>query len=321
MVYISEKNWNKILGYADIAYRTHKSEIGGMSVMIEDQDGDWELKNPVILKQEKSSGNTVLDKDSLAEYYTRECKKMGKKNFRICWWHSHHTMAAFWSGTDLTAIDEFEEGDFSFALVVNLKGEYKFRISVWRPLEVHQDVELEIMYNSKASKKMEQEVKDLCEKPTISWKQNTYNNYKRGYGYQSSDQMSLLGNGAVDLTGQDDDKLKNQQKFADILHIIDTTVDELIDGTIKHTDYAETLQELNKELRKEDSVYHVIIVSENKQEEMLYSQPSDYIVYFKNKSEKVVQSIYSYDDMGYGWDVEDRLYNQSYGGKSNGSKL
>ena len=60
MFYITQKNWDKILGYAEEAYETEKSEIGGMSVMVEDEDGDWTLEQPVILKQEISSGNTVL---------------------------------------------------------------------------------------------------------------------------------------------------------------------------------------------------------------------------------------------------------------------
>mgnify|MGYP003152837399 FL=1 len=56
-------------------------------------------------------------------------------------------MGAFWSGTDLSSIDEYGEGesDLSFALVVNLKQEYKCRVSVWKPVEVHQDVELEVI--------------------------------------------------------------------------------------------------------------------------------------------------------------------------------
>ena len=49
--YISEKDWNKIQNYAQVAYDNSKSEIGGMLVAIEDKDGDWELKDPVILKQ------------------------------------------------------------------------------------------------------------------------------------------------------------------------------------------------------------------------------------------------------------------------------
>ena len=73
--------------------------------------------------------------------------KYKDNDFRFCWWHSHHTMGAFWSGTDLSSIDEYGEGesDLSFALVVNLKEEYKCRVSVWKPVEVHQDVELEIV--------------------------------------------------------------------------------------------------------------------------------------------------------------------------------
>ena len=126
MFYITQKNWDKILGYAEEAYETEKSEIGGMSVMVEDKDGDWTLEQPVILKQDITASNTVLEKEALSIYYSKVGKKMGNKNFRFCWWHSHHTMSAFWSGTDITAIDECNEGDFSFALVVNLKGEYKF---------------------------------------------------------------------------------------------------------------------------------------------------------------------------------------------------
>ena len=48
MFYVTQKNWDKILGYAEEAYETEKSEIGGMSVMVEDGAGDWELQSPVI---------------------------------------------------------------------------------------------------------------------------------------------------------------------------------------------------------------------------------------------------------------------------------
>ena len=49
MFYTSKKNWDKILGYAEEAYKEHKSEIGGMSVMVEDKEGDWKLEDVVIL--------------------------------------------------------------------------------------------------------------------------------------------------------------------------------------------------------------------------------------------------------------------------------
>ena len=99
-------------------------------------------------------------------------------NFRFCWWHSHHTMGAFWSGTDLSSIDEYGEGesDLSFALVVNLKEEYKCRISVWKPLQVHQDVELEIVGKEDVEIPLEivTEVKAKCRTRSLSSYQTGY---------------------------------------------------------------------------------------------------------------------------------------------------
>ena len=146
-VYILKECWDKIINYAKAAYHGEKAEIGGMSVVTQDKDGDWWIEDPQILNQEIAGTTCDLDKEDLAKYYTQMAVKYKDTNFRFCWWHSHHTMDAFWSGTDLSSIDEYGEGesDLSFALVVNLKEEYKCRISVWKPLQVHQDVELEIV--------------------------------------------------------------------------------------------------------------------------------------------------------------------------------
>ena len=146
-IFIDKECWDKIINYAKAAYHTEKCEIGGMSVVTKDKDGDWLIQEPVILKQEIGGTTCDLDKEELAKYYTQMAIKYNKINFRFCWWHSHHTMSAFWSGTDLSSIDEYGEGesDLSFALVVNLKEEYKCRVSVWKPVEIHQDVELNII--------------------------------------------------------------------------------------------------------------------------------------------------------------------------------
>ena len=149
-IYIDKECWDKIINYAKAAYQTEKCEIGGMSVVTQDKDGDWLIQEPVILKQEIGSTTCDLDKEELAKYYTQMAIKYNKMNFRFCWWHSHHTMSAFWSGTDISSIEEYGEGesDLSFALVVNLKEEYKCRVSVWKPVEIHQDVELNILSNT-----------------------------------------------------------------------------------------------------------------------------------------------------------------------------
>ena len=301
MFYIKQKNWDKILGYAEEAYETEKSEIGGMSVMVEDKDGDWTLQDPVILKQEISSGNTILEKEALSRYYSKVGKKMGNKNFRFCWWHSHHTMSAFWSGTDITAIDEYSDGDFSFALVVNLKGEYKFRVSVWQPVEAHQDVELEII-NAKhrCTKKMKEEVKTLCSKPSYSysWKKNGT------YGYKSADQ--LLKDAAEDPrqeripfhssasgTAASGNKFVT---FPDVVEEVDDYNSDLIAGTIDYNTYKESIEELNKDLEKQNSIYKVNTIRKDQVGDLLHILPAQLVVYAKTGDE--VDHVYN--DWGWG---------------------
>jgi len=299
--YITQKNWDKILGYAEEAYDTEKSEIGGMSVMVEDKDGDWTLEQPVILKQEITTGNTVLEKEALSRYYSKVGKKMGNKNFRFCWGHSHHTMSAFWSGTDITAIDEYSDGDFSFALVVNLKGEYKFRVSVWNPVEAHQDVELEIIdAKHRCTKKMKEEVKTLCSRPTstysgsYSWRKEG-DVWKGSYGYKSSDQLKdaaedprqerLPFHSTAGQTTSSGRKIPHINDFAtprgftDIVGEVDELNSDLIDGTIKYKVYAEAIGALNDELIVEDSMYKVNLVREDQKDELLHILPAQLVVY------------------------------------------
>ena len=301
MFYITQKNWDKILGYAEEAYDTEKSEIGGMSVMVEDKGGDWNLEDPVILKQEITAGNTVLEKEALSRYYSKVGKKMGNKNFRFCWWHSHHTMSAFWSGTDITAIDEYSDGDFSFALVVNLKGEYKFRVSVWNPVEAHQDTELEIVdAKHRCTKKMKEEVKTLCSRPTstysgsYSWRKEG-DVWKGSYGYKSSDQLKdaaedprqerLPFHSTAGQTTSSGRKIPHINDFAtprgftDIVGEVDELNSDLIDGTIKYKVYAEAIGALNDELIVEDSMYKVNLVREDQKDELLHILPAQLVVY------------------------------------------
>ena len=172
-VYIDKECWDKIINYAKAAYHTEKCEIGGMSIVTQDKDGDWTIQDPVILKQEIGGTTCDLDKEELAKYYTKMAVKYKDTNFRFCWWHSHHTMGAFWSGTDISSIEEYGEGesDLSFALVVNLKEEYKCRVSVWKPVEIHQDVELNILNNEpdiEIPLDIVAEVKEKCETRTYN---------------------------------------------------------------------------------------------------------------------------------------------------------
>ena len=211
-------------------------------------------------------------------------------------------MSAFWSGTDITAIDEYNDGDFSFALVVNLKGEYKFRVSVWNPVEAHQDTELEIVdMKHRCTKKMKEEVKTLCSRPTstysgsYSWRKEG-DTWKGTYGYKSTDQ--LLKDAAEDprqerlpfrtTTGQTTSSgrkiphindFATPRGFTEIVTAVDALNAAIIDGSLKYKDYEEAIEELNDELIVEDSMYKVNLIREDQVNDLLHILPAQLVVY------------------------------------------
>ena len=282
--YISQSNWNKIINYAGISYDEFKAEIGGMSVMIEDEDGDWELKDPVILKQVVTAGNTHLDKDELAKYYTRTAKKYAKKNFRFCWWHSHHTMDAFWSGTDTNTIEEFSDGDFSFALVVNLKEEYKFRVSIWKPFPMHKDVELSIICNEKKfPKKLVDEVNELCDKPEPV--RYTYNkSYRQKTLWQQEKRennvINYLGHNkddVIDIDGLMDNSITYDYSYA--YNLMTKVINGACDGTITYKEYVKQIEKFNKEATEEGTGVLIGKLEElNWQNSMMTTSPDAHII-------------------------------------------
>ena len=273
--YISKKNWETILNYSKSSYNQFKAEIGGMAIMIKDNDDDWVLKEPVILKQAVTAGSTSIDKSALASYYTKVGMKWNPKNveFRFCWWHSHHTMAAFWSGTDLATINDYEGSDLSFALVVNLKGEYKFRISVWEPFEMHKDVELTIMGKAACiPAKINAEVTDLCSKPVDHWTArgvNSENGYYKEYkrtSYLSSDQQTTI------FPDTAEEKMMKEYNY--LLELQADFQDKLIDGQLVYSKYLSGISNLNEQLEKRGSEFRLKQFP-NPIEDTLYTEMPD----------------------------------------------
>ena len=300
--YMSQKDWGKIQQYAQQAYDSKKAEIGGMLVAIEDKDGDWELKDPVILRQQISASNCVLDKDDLALYYTRVGTKLKKKNFRFVWWHSHHTMDAFWSGTDLKAIKEYSDGDFSFALVVNLKEEYKLRVSVWKPFEVHEDVDLSIITKEKkVPQKIQDEVADKCSSIAShygSWKNRVY---KQG----KSNQMTLMDTTKVGGQKYNQELSGDSQDYIYAYTLVDEMNKQYCDGRITYNGWIVKAQQVNTLLKTTyDSIYRVELMTEAAlADNVMIATPHEYITVDPN-----AQYEAEYED----W-VDFKSYNASYG--------
>jgi proteasome lid subunit RPN8/RPN11 len=169
---ISEKDWNIMQQYARIAYDKDKNEVSGITCLKKvkhpiNKESAWELFEPVILKQENTGTTTELDGDALRDYYIRAAMKHGK-DIRFCWWHSHHTMGAFWSSTDINEIKAWENDSWSLALVVNLFHEYKLNVHIWDPVQYSEDVRLEVLRNvPKATVKQLKDYDELCDKPAV----------------------------------------------------------------------------------------------------------------------------------------------------------
>ena len=246
--FITDKNWDKVINYARSAYDKLKAEIGGMAVMVEDELGDWHLHDPEIMKQEVSSGNCHLMKEHLADYYTRAAMKWKDSNFRFCWWHSHHTMDAFWSGTDKTAIEEYSDGDFSFALVVNLNGDYKFRVSMWKPLHKEEDVELIKVHTKKIPKKIEEEVLNMCEAETTSiskWKRPA--NQVSMFGTSEIQRVKSSMSAYNEVNSWNDSFTpRTNNAYDDAVDMIDKLNGKLISGEITYLDYVKSIAEFNQ---------------------------------------------------------------------------
>ena len=294
--YISKKDYNTIINYATAAYETMKCEIGGMSICYQDEDGDWIVTDPVILKQKVTGSTCDLDQDKLADYYCKAAKKHGKKNFRFCWWHSHHTMGVFWSGTDVKGINEYSDGDLSFALVVNLKRENKFRISMWNPVIMHEDTTLQILESKGSSvpKKILKEVEELCTKPTYTtykpgdWKKKDNKqsdlwdndrfgyNYGYGYDYTYGKYAESRINHGTDL--KEDPEIVNGQFFNYCWGKISDWIDDMARGRLTFSEYEKELDNANEDLEKMKSPCTFVKISQSElDEDIEWSDPSMWI--------------------------------------------
>jgi hypothetical protein len=297
---MSNKDWNTLQNYARYAYDEHTSEIGGFLIAEQDKDNKWKMHKPVILQQEISAGNTVLDKDALAEYYVKTAMKMKDKPFQFVWWHSHHTMEVFWSGTDLTAIDEFSNGQMSISLVINLKQEYKLRVNLWHPYEMHQDVEMDIINKPKTKvvpKPIRDNVDKLCnEPPKLVYPRTTR------VSKHTHNQLSVW----QDQKPYDLEMIQVEAKIDNILMDYLTNLDYL--------GYQLSVNKLNCELKHTKSELRCGLVDSEEHEKFLFAAMatfhSDDWIYSKGTK-------WSFADKCIEYDIGDEEEPAEYGGYSN----
>lgn len=93
-------------------------------------------ENLIVPKQVNTSGNTKMDNDDLTAI-TMQMIAEGKDISKMrLWWHSHNSMATFWSATDNTCCDAFDNGEYLISVVVNHKRDLRARIDIYKPLRI-----------------------------------------------------------------------------------------------------------------------------------------------------------------------------------------
>ena len=244
--YIKEKDWYQLQGWATIAYEEDKNEISGLMTAVPQEDGRFKLGDVRILKQKNSGTNTELDADAVAEYTMKFGMKYNNPNMKFVWWHSHHTMGAFWSGTDENEIDEWKNNSFSLALVINLKEEYKFRVSVWNnnglPIEEHFDTTLTIerpQPKVKITDAMKVEYENLCSnlhQPVVG----NASIWGGHWGY------NRINTNPRQLTLGQEKELTYEKEYANAYELLEGLQDDFVSGTIKAKDYKKEIKSFNK---------------------------------------------------------------------------
>ena len=321
---IYEKAWNIMQQYARIAYETDANEVSGITCVRkighpETKKKVWELFEPIILKQENTGTTTELDGDALRDFYIKAAMKHGS-DIRFCWWHSHHTMGAFWSTTDVNEINAWKNDSWSLALVINLFEEYCLNVSTWDPLEHSEDVPLEILRNKPAYSNIQvKEYEELCSKPEPIV--TSYNGWTRNYkqvnqvGLWKNTKDNKLVPDDADVLATDDilswSKHDNAIPYAE-LHTaltdeIDETMSDYAEGKITYNKYCEWLKAINLSLKTRDAKMKVIKVKKGELLEQTATKfPGDFIKYESTKVENAYETALS--------SIETHIYNGGYYG-------
>lgn len=271
--YINQKDWKRVLDYAQASYDSYQAEVGGFLIATKDKDNDIILSHPEILEQKVTGGSTEMDKAAIADYYVKSAMKHGN-DVRFVWWHSHANMGAFWSGTDTSTMEDYSSGDWSAFLVVNIRGEYKFRICVWNPIIAHEDTDLKVIDGKMRSvpKTIVKQVEDLCAKPA-------YTPVTTKYGVKNGQQTSLYtrkdfiddsrydyygyGYSGVHSSFGHKEGFTGTALYDSTLQMLDELCNLYTDGEFNFKEWLKEVKNWNKILKRKKATFCITEVTEN----------------------------------------------------------
>ncbi len=160
--------WEKMRHYVDGC----KGEVSGLGKIEVGEDGELIITDCTIFEQKVSSAHSNIETEALAKFQVEMIQKGEDLGKWKLWWHSHATMAVFWSGTDTGTIDTSTEFEYMVSLVTNHNHDIKCRVDMFRPLRMTEDdVQVYIQENENAELKAqcEAEIKAKVTEPVVTY--------------------------------------------------------------------------------------------------------------------------------------------------------
>lgn len=101
--------------------RESQGEVSGLGKVVY-RDGELFVRSAILCKQTNTGASTDLDPADVAKAMFTLKDEEGHLNF---WWHSHVNMDVFWSGTDMSTIEEISKNGWVLATVFNKRNEMR----------------------------------------------------------------------------------------------------------------------------------------------------------------------------------------------------
>lgn len=132
-VYIHPKALEKL----DLYIQGCKEEISGIGT-VRQVGRDFVIDEVFLLEQEVTGGTTDIDDDAIAKFLVEWIGRDRDPLELKLWWHSHCNFSTFWSSTDNSTIEKFQNG-WMISVVGNHARDWKTRLDVFAPLRITLD--------------------------------------------------------------------------------------------------------------------------------------------------------------------------------------
>jgi len=112
-------------------------EISGLGKIVK-TDGVITIQDVKIFTQTTSAAETTMDKRAIGKFYDDLVKNGEQLSDWKLWWHSHAAMHTFFSSTDISTIEDFDndlkDDNWMLSIVGNHAADLLARIDIFQPI-------------------------------------------------------------------------------------------------------------------------------------------------------------------------------------------